>query len=73
MPELLWQLGTKMLMFELIVAEIFGRKKRKSNLESYGKFALGHLSRKMCGIQHRQGALCSIRQRARGAMVFCPV
>lgn len=48
-------------------AEILGRRKRKSNLESYRKFGLWHLSRKTCGIQHPQGALHSVGQRARGA------
>lgn len=56
-----------MLVVLLIVAEILGRRKRKSNIECYGKFGLWHLSRKMCGIQHPQGTWCSVRQRARGA------
>lgn len=58
MPELLCQLGTYMLVFELIVAEILGRKERKSNLEGYGKFHLWHLGRKKFGIKHA-GELCT--------------
>lgn len=56
-----------MLVVLLIVAEILDRRKRKSNLECYGKFGLWHLSRKMFGIQHPQGTWCSTSQRARGA------
>lgn len=67
MPELLCQLGTYMLVFELIVAEILGRRERKSNLEGYGKFHLWHLGRKKFGIKHAWGALYSTGWRAGGA------
>lgn len=56
-----------MLVFELIVAEILGRRERKSNLESYENLGVWYQGRKMCGTRHPQEALCSIGQRARGA------